>query len=163
MSANEKQIAGDHYKTPGGVEHWDIVVMHELNYFEGQITKYVMRARKKNGLQDLQKAHHFLEKYMEVYNEAFAPKVPDSEPRYSQEELARKLRMETSVTFEPSGFRDDDQALIELEARNRGIVPEGWTTTSTEYKCVKCGASGFVSIGITPGHEQCPGKITASL
>lgn len=150
MSANEKQIAGDHYKTPGGVEHWDIVVMHELNYFEGQITKYVMRARKKNGLQDLQKAHHFLEKYMEVYDK-MCPHPAPVEPKFSQAELVARYS------------RDDDQALIELEARNRGIVPEGWTTTSTEYKCVKCGASGFVSIGITPGHEQCPGKITASL
>lgn len=65
-AANDRQVGGVHYKS--GIQHWDVVVANDLNYFEGQITKYVMRARKKNGLQDLQKAKHFLEKYLEVYD-----------------------------------------------------------------------------------------------
>ncbi|MEQ1572795.1 MAG: DUF3310 domain-containing protein [Vicinamibacterales bacterium] len=65
MSANEKQVAGNHYKAT--IEHWDYVVANKLNYFEGQITKYVTRCRKKSGMQDLEKAKHFLEKYMEVF------------------------------------------------------------------------------------------------
>jgi hypothetical protein len=66
-AANERQVAGAHYG--GGThQHWDIVVEHDLNYFEGQITKYVMRCRKKNGKQDLEKAKHFIEKYLEVYD-----------------------------------------------------------------------------------------------
>jgi Protein of unknwon function (DUF3310) len=65
MTANEKQVAGTHYKAD--VEHWDFVVANDLNYFEGQITKYVARCRKKNGVQDLEKAMHFLEKYLEVF------------------------------------------------------------------------------------------------
>jgi len=64
-AANLRQVGGQHYKTI--IEHWDYVVANDLNYFEGQITKYVTRARKKNGLEDLLKAKHFLEKYMEVY------------------------------------------------------------------------------------------------
>lgn len=67
MTANEKQVAGNHYKT--SIEHWDYVVANDLNYLEGQITKYVTRCRKKNGMQDLEKAKHFLEKYMEVFKE----------------------------------------------------------------------------------------------
>lgn len=75
-SANEKQVGGAHYKMPSGaVEHWDMVVQHNLNYFESMITKYVMRARKKNGKQDLEKALHFLEKYLEVYDRLTAPIV----------------------------------------------------------------------------------------
>lgn len=62
--ANKMQVAGDHYAAP--IQHWDYVVANELNYFEGQITKYVTRCRKKNGLQDLYKAQHFLAKYIEV-------------------------------------------------------------------------------------------------
>ena len=65
MSANQRQVGGEHYKT-GGREHWDIVVEHDLDYFQGQITKYVMRWKKKNGVEDLRKAQHFLEKYIEV-------------------------------------------------------------------------------------------------
>ena len=73
MSANDKQVGGSHYRAQ--VQHWDMVADHQLNYFEGQITKYVMRARKKNGKQDLEKAMHFLEKYLEVYDKLVPPKV----------------------------------------------------------------------------------------
>src|SRR5262245_19904668 len=63
--ANDRQHGGDHYKT-GVIEHWDIVGMFGLDYFQGQITKYVMRWRKKGGIQDLEKARHFLDKYIEL-------------------------------------------------------------------------------------------------
>jgi hypothetical protein len=68
MSANDRQVSGNHYKTmtPDIPQHWDIVAMHNLDYFQGQITKYVMRWKNKNGLQDLEKAKHFLEKYIEL-------------------------------------------------------------------------------------------------
>lgn len=67
MVANERQVGGEHYKTnPGIVEHWDIVAQHGLDYFQGQITKYVMRWHKKGGVQDLEKARHFLDKYIEL-------------------------------------------------------------------------------------------------
>lgn len=65
MAANSKQVGGAHYKG-SAIEHWDIVAQHNLDYFQGQITKYVMRWRKKNGIQDLEKAQHFLEKYIEL-------------------------------------------------------------------------------------------------
>lgn len=64
-SANTTQVAGTHYKTMA-VEHWDLVVLNDLDYFQGQITKYVMRWRGKNGIEDLQKCRHFLEKYIEI-------------------------------------------------------------------------------------------------
>lgn len=64
MDANKTQVAGNHYQTQ--IQHWDYVVANDLDYFQGQITKYVTRWKKKNGLQDLRKAKHFLEKYIEV-------------------------------------------------------------------------------------------------
>lgn len=65
MSANNRQVAGNHYSAP--MQHWDFVVANDLNYFEGQITKYVTRCRKKGQtVQDLEKAKHFLEKYIEI-------------------------------------------------------------------------------------------------
>ncbi len=66
MSANDRQVGGSHYKREGRVEHWDIVAQHDLDYFQGQITKYTMRWRNKGGIQDLEKALHTLEKYIEV-------------------------------------------------------------------------------------------------
>lgn len=62
--ANRRQVGGTHYGL-GAFQHWDLVVMFDLDYFQGQITKYVMRWDKKNGVQDLEKAQHFLEKYIE--------------------------------------------------------------------------------------------------
>ncbi len=64
MSANEKQVAGNHYRS--SIQHWDYVVANDLDYFQAQITKYVTRWKKKNGLVDLEKAKHFLEKYIEL-------------------------------------------------------------------------------------------------
>lgn len=64
--ANERQVDGNHYSQEDGLQHWDYVVAQNLDYFQGQITKYVTRWKKKNGLKDLQKAQHFLEKYIEV-------------------------------------------------------------------------------------------------
>lgn len=66
MAANDRQVGGSHYKGEGKVEHWDIVAQHDLDYFQGQITKYVMRWRLKGGIQDLEKARHFLDKYIEL-------------------------------------------------------------------------------------------------
>lgn len=64
-NANEIQVGGNHYKT-GGEEHWDRVDRLGLDYFQGQITKYVERWKLKNGIQDLEKARHFLDKYLEL-------------------------------------------------------------------------------------------------
>jgi Protein of unknwon function (DUF3310) len=66
--ANQKQVGGNHYKV-GGEEHWDRVARLGLDYFQGQITKYVERHKQKGGVQDLEKAKHFLEKYIEVTKE----------------------------------------------------------------------------------------------
>lgn len=68
MSANEKQVGGEHYKKHGNatIQHWDIVHMFGLDYFQGNITKYLFRWREKGGIQDLKKAQHYLEKYIEL-------------------------------------------------------------------------------------------------
>lgn len=74
--ANDRQVGGSHYKT-GGLQHWDLVEMFGWDYFQGQITKYLMRWRKKNGIEDLQKARHYLDKYIELEQVKFgASKTP---------------------------------------------------------------------------------------
>lgn len=71
MSANKTQVGGSHYKV-GGEEHWDRVARLGMDYFQGQITKYVERWKAKNGIEDLKKAQHFLQKYIEVEEEKIA-------------------------------------------------------------------------------------------
>jgi hypothetical protein len=65
MSANAKQVAGDHYKTKTGVQHWDIMSRHDVPYLIGNATKYLTRFRRKNGIEDLKKAQHYIEKAIE--------------------------------------------------------------------------------------------------
>ena len=64
--ANEYQVAGNHYREGNGIQHWDFAASQQFDYFQGQITKYITRWKKKNGMADLEKAKHFLEKYIEV-------------------------------------------------------------------------------------------------
>ena len=68
--ANKRQVGGNHYQNQ--IQHWDWVFSNELDYFQGQITKYVARWRHKNGVEDLEKALHFLEKYIELQKEESA-------------------------------------------------------------------------------------------
>jgi hypothetical protein len=60
-----KQIGGIHYKKCK-IEPWDYAVANELDFFQGSIVKYVTRWRDKSGVEDLKKALHFLEKYIDV-------------------------------------------------------------------------------------------------
>jgi hypothetical protein len=64
MTANEHQVEGSHYKGEK-VQHWDFVLMHKMPYMEAQIFKYVLRWKDKNGISDLRKAAHFIEKLIE--------------------------------------------------------------------------------------------------
>jgi hypothetical protein len=78
MSANETQVGGNHYQS--SMQHWDVVSTHNVGYLEGCASKYVSRWRKKNGLQDLQKAVHFTTKLREVLDDGFpyvSGKVPN--------------------------------------------------------------------------------------
>lgn len=69
-SANNTQVGGTHYKTEGMPQHWDLMwMMFGEAWFIGCITKYLFRYKKKNGLEDLQKAKHYLEKLIELETE----------------------------------------------------------------------------------------------
>lgn len=65
MTANSTQVGGTHYQT-NGVQHWDLIGAMGLEYYIGNATKYISRWRKKNGIQDLQKAQHYVAKLLEV-------------------------------------------------------------------------------------------------
>ena len=68
---NKTQVAGNHYQT--NIQHWDYVVANELDYFQAQVTKYATRCKRKNGLEDLKKAQHFLSKYIELVEQGQIP------------------------------------------------------------------------------------------
>ena len=65
MSVNDIQHGGDHYKDVK-FQPWDVVLDWNLGYLDGTALKYISRWKKKNGLEDIKKAIHFLEKLVEV-------------------------------------------------------------------------------------------------
>jgi len=65
-TANDKQEGGSHYKKYGDLQPWDVVIKWNLGYLEGTALKYIARWRDKNGIEDIKKAIHFLEKLVEV-------------------------------------------------------------------------------------------------
>lgn len=65
MSANDKQVGGDHYKGKA-VQPWDYIVGNGIGYLEGNVIKYVSRWRDKGGVADLEKARHYLDKLIEL-------------------------------------------------------------------------------------------------
>lgn len=67
LPANTRQVGGNHYRKAEGEQHWDRQWrLFGSGYFVGCITKYVERYRDKNGLEDLEKARHFLDKLIEL-------------------------------------------------------------------------------------------------
>lgn len=65
--ASDRQVGGDHYKKTN-IQPWDYVAANEehIGYFEGTAIKYLSRWRLKGGVEDLEKAVHFIEKKIEV-------------------------------------------------------------------------------------------------
>lgn len=60
QSQSVEQIGGNHYKAE--YQHWDFVDENNIQYLEGCATKYIVRWRKKNGIQDLHKALSYVAK-----------------------------------------------------------------------------------------------------
>lgn len=64
MSKKEKIKHPSHYNK--GIEMWDYAHSHNLNFFEGNIVKYITRWKDKNGVEDLHKAKQYLDKLIEL-------------------------------------------------------------------------------------------------
>jgi len=65
VGASAVQHGGSHYlKRP--IQPWDYIVANNFDFWQGNILKYISRWKDKDGLQDLEKARHYIEKYIEV-------------------------------------------------------------------------------------------------
>ncbi len=64
--AIERQVGGSHYKDKGSsMQPWAIIDAWGLDFYGGNVLKYILRAKHKGGLEDLQKARHYLDKMIE--------------------------------------------------------------------------------------------------
>jgi hypothetical protein len=64
-SANTKQVSGSHYISKA-IQPWDYIIANNIGYLEGNVIKYVSRWKEKNGVDDLKKAQHYLQKLIET-------------------------------------------------------------------------------------------------
>jgi len=69
-STRDKQIAGSHYRI-SPMQPWDIIKAWELNFWQGNVIKYVLRAPYKGRKEDFEKAKHYLEYLIENYDDLF--------------------------------------------------------------------------------------------
>jgi hypothetical protein len=53
------QVGGDHYKNLV-IQPVEYITANNLSYLQGSVIKYVTRYQDKNGIEDLQKAIHFV-------------------------------------------------------------------------------------------------------
>ena len=60
MSILDHQEGGSHYKMHK-IQPIDFIYDNEIGFIEGNIIKYLMRHKQKNGLEDLKKALHYLQ------------------------------------------------------------------------------------------------------
>ena len=68
VTANDVQVGGAHYKGQD-IQVWDAIHAWGLGYFSGNVVKYVARHTKKDGVDDLLKARHYLDKLIELHLE----------------------------------------------------------------------------------------------
>lgn len=112
MSANDRQEGGSHYST--GYQHWDMLINAGFGreYYVGAATKYLTRWRKKNGLLDLRKAAHFIEKLAELVEDN--PMIMDERvtDRELQDKIAGELNLHLRNFFDANHVDDMTRMLI---------------------------------------------------
>lgn len=60
----DRQIGGQHYKNLP-IQPIEFILANNLSFIEGNIIKYLVRWKCKNGVEDLKKAAHYLELLIE--------------------------------------------------------------------------------------------------
>ena len=66
-NALKKQVGGDHYKDCN-IQPVEYIFQNNLDYFEGNVVKYITRHRKKGeGKKDVEKAIHYAQLILELY------------------------------------------------------------------------------------------------
>ena len=70
VRANDRQVAGDHYKQMR-IQPWDVIDSLDhaqaIGFYRGNALKYIMRAGEKGpAREDYEKAKHYLEKLLEI-------------------------------------------------------------------------------------------------
>jgi hypothetical protein len=60
MKSFKKQVGGSHYKNYK-IQPVEFIIKNNIGFVEGNIIKYILRFKEKGGVQDLNKAKHYIE------------------------------------------------------------------------------------------------------
>ena len=66
IKASDKQVGGNHYKQYE-IQPIEFITKNNIPYIEGNIIKYILRWRDKNGVEDLDKCIHYIELLKEIH------------------------------------------------------------------------------------------------
>lgn len=112
----------DHYKLKGlDVEVWDVIksvlgTVGFLGFYKGNIIKYILRANKKNGLEDYKKAKQYLDWYIqELDGDAYL----DGQLSYLDAETTKEQPKET-----PSAVAIDADKILLEDKMKQELTPE---------------------------------------
>ena len=64
-NAMTTQVGGDHYSKLA-IQPAEYITKNKLTYLQGNVIKYVTRYKDKNGIEDLQKAKHYIDLLIEL-------------------------------------------------------------------------------------------------
>lgn len=82
MSALDTQIAGNHYKK-WKIQPAEFIIANDLDWFQGNVIKYALRHKDKNGADDIKKIIHYCQLLLEL---TYEKKVLNNEKKDIQEE-----------------------------------------------------------------------------
>jgi hypothetical protein len=139
-NALDIQVGGNHYKEVK-IQPVQFAEHNDLSFCEGNVIKYIVRSRKKNGLQDMQKAGHYLQllaqltairqtiytiKKQNIQTEEFLAQFPELTP-----EEKDVVRFVTEWRLEQPDFTYE-YLLLQLEdlALNFHNVINAWSNSS---------------------------------
>ena len=60
MKSFKNQVGGSHYKNYK-IQPVEFIIKNNIGFVEGNIIKYILRFKEKGGVQDLEKAKHYIE------------------------------------------------------------------------------------------------------
>ncbi len=69
VNMSHEQVGGDHYNVK--IQPFTYIKANNLNYFEGDVLKYITRHSRKNGKEDLQKAKQYIEYMINNYEDLY--------------------------------------------------------------------------------------------
>ena len=77
MESLKIQVGGDHYKD-FEIQPIEFILANNLGFIEGCVIKYLCRYRKKNGIEDLKKARHYLDILIEYLEDKESENIFES-------------------------------------------------------------------------------------